>query len=176
MMQKLRGRAKRQHKKERPTPRELRELMHIYNRLGELAPHITAPSQHMAILETCLCYSLGHLDRKTRDNLFSATNIIIDSEQKGRQMSLVSRQMLDKLKQSEKNIETDLVIKHLTNSFLDTIKENGIDKSTKGEILKSVIARLAMELTHEDIKHVINFLLPGVKEKKEESYNRHMYG
>jgi len=171
MTGKLRG-----HKKQRPTAREMQELSRIFKRTAHIAQQLSSSTEHMTVLEACLRNAVGHLDKKSRSSLFKAVNILVDANQKSAQQSIASKRMLQSLSKEQSNITADIVAKNLINTFLENVNDNNIPSSVRDDILKSVISRLAMELTHENIEQVLHFLLPVASEKKQQNYDRHMYG
>ena len=142
--------------------------------IADLAEHIH-DLECISILETGITFMVGHLDKKTRDCLFEVVNRTTDAKRTAKQRCLVTPEMFRRLHDDKSNIQAGLMAKSVVDLLIDTTNECHTDQAAKDIIFKSVVLRLAFELSHKTLDEVVHQLAP-IRDQKWRTNSRDMYG
>lgn len=156
------------------TIKEKREFIQTCSKLADLAEQIH-DLESMSILETSLSFMVGHLDRKTRDSLFTIVNLTADAKQAACQRCLVTPAMIKHLNANKDNIQAGIVAKSIVDLLVDSTSGRQANIAAKDQIFKSVVLRLALELSHNALTDVAQQITP-MKDKKLKNNIGSMYG
>ncbi len=156
------------------TVKEKREFIQTCERLAALADQLY-DLDSMTVLETGLTYLVSHVDRKTRDGLFTVVNLAADAQQEVEQRCLITPVMINQLNSNKDNVQAGVVAKNVVDLLVDYTSKDQINATAKDQIFKSVVLRLALELSHNALTDVAAQITP-MKDKKWKNTSRDMYG
>jgi len=130
--------------------------------------------QKVSMLEEGLSYILEHYDKKTRKGIFIAVNHICDAKERV-QETLISREMLKKLKTNEPAAVTGLLARNIVDLLTSEKMAADLTRRQQKRIIRAVAMRLIMELDPEEIEDMTEQLMPTIIDDKTEERDRYMY-
>ena len=162
--------------RQNPTYTDRIKLSRMCTRAASIAKKIKSNSASMAFMESFICSVVSHLDTTTRNNLFTTVNMIVESNQVATKQVLASAEMLDILTRDQNLISTTLIVKNIVEGLSGNMSKHNIKQDIKDEILKSVIVRLSMDMSYDNINQLILYLQSGKHTHKDTQADWHMYG